>query len=75
MTYRSALKVTTASQVVMFALSLLSVVVVSRLLTPFEIGVFSVSVSLLGFAHVFREFGVGQYLVQSLEAHKQQFRA
>lgn len=75
MTYRSALKVTTASQVVMFALSLLSVVVVSRLLTPFEIGVFSVSVSLLGFAHVFREFGVGQYLVQSLEVHKQHFRA
>ncbi|MCU0927176.1 MAG: oligosaccharide flippase family protein [Hydrogenophaga sp.] len=75
MSYRSALKVTTLSQVVLFALSLLSVVVVSRLLTPAEIGVFSVSVSLLGFAHIFREFGVGQYLVQASSVGKPQFRA
>lgn len=75
MNYRSALKITAFSQVVLFALSLLGVVVVSRLLTPTEIGVFSVAVSLLGFAHVFREFGVGQYLVQAPKVGKAEFRA
>lgn len=75
MNYRNALKVTTLSQVVTFVLSLLSVVVVSRLLTPAEIGVFSVSVSLLGFAHIFREFGVGQYLVQAPSVGRTEFRA
>jgi O-antigen/teichoic acid export membrane protein len=75
MTYRSALKVTTLSQFVLFGLSLLSVVVVSRLLTPEEIGVFSVSVSLLGFAHIVREFGVGQYLVRASTVGRQQLRA
>ncbi len=75
MNYRSALKITAFSQVVLFASSLFGVVVVSRLLTPTEIGVFSVSVSLLGFAHVFREFGVGQYLVQAPAVGKPEFRA
>jgi O-antigen/teichoic acid export membrane protein len=75
MNYRNALKITAFSQVVLFALSMLGVVVVSRLLTPTEIGIFSVSVSLLGFAHVFREFGVGQYLVQAPVVGKTEFRA
>ena len=75
MNYRSALKITAFSQVVLFAMSMVGVVVVSRLLTPTEIGVFSVAVSLLGFAHVFREFGVGQYLVQAPTVGKTEFRA
>lgn len=59
----------------MFALSFTSVLVVSRLLTPEEIGIFSVSVALLGMAHIFREFGVGQYLVQAATVGREQIRA
>lgn len=59
----------------MFALGFANVVIVSRLLRPEEIGVFSVAVSVLGLAHIFREFGVGQYLVQAVEVGRPQFRA
>lgn len=38
--------------------------VVARLLTPEEIGVYSVVMVLIGFVAVFRDFGAGQYLVQ-----------
>lgn len=75
MNIRKALGVSAVAQVVTFVLSFVNVVVVARLLTPEEIGVFSVAVSTLGIAHVFREFGVSQYLVQAREVGKVQFRA
>lgn len=58
-----------------FVLSFLSVIVVSRVLTPEEIGVFSVSVAVLGMAHILREFGVGQYLIQAQSVGLQERRA
>lgn len=44
-----------------------SAMFVARLLTPAEIGVYSVVMVLLGFVAVFRDFGAGQYLVQRPE--------
>jgi len=73
--FRRALKVSATVQVATFVLSFASVLVVSRLLTPEEIGIFSVSVALLGMAHIFREFGVGQYLVQAASVGREQIRA
>ncbi|MDF2177294.1 oligosaccharide flippase family protein [Aliiglaciecola sp. CAU 1673] len=58
-----------------FLMNFLSVVVVSRLLTPQEIGIYSVSVAVLGIAHIFRDFGVGQYLVQAKVVGQEEFRA
>lgn len=75
MSVRKALGLSAISQLVNFVLGFASVVIVSRLLTPAEIGVFSVAVSVLGFAHVFREFGVGQYLVQAKVVGREQLRA
>jgi O-antigen/teichoic acid export membrane protein len=75
MVVRRALSINALSQVITFGLGFANVVIVSRLLSPEEIGVFSVAVSVLGFAHIFREFGVGQYLVQAAEVGKPQFRA
>lgn len=75
MKVRRALGISAVSNLVSFLLSFTSVVVVSRLLTPAEIGVFSVAVSVLGFSHVFREFGVGQYLVQTKTLGSQELRA
>ncbi|MFC6669018.1 oligosaccharide flippase family protein [Marinobacterium aestuariivivens] len=63
------------AHLISFLLSFGSVVVVSRLLTPLEIGVYSVSVAVLGMAHIFRDFGVGQYLVQAREVGRKEFRA
>lgn len=47
-----------------FALQFAANIVLSRLLLPEEIGVFSVSVALLSILQMLRDFGVGQYLVQ-----------
>lgn len=62
---------TYATLILQFATSL----VVSRLLTPHEIGIFSVAMVLVGFAHVVRDFGVGQYVVQERELTDARLRA
>ena len=56
-------------------LGLASSIIVARLLTPEEIGLFSVSLSLIAFGHVFRDFGIGQYLVQAVEVSRDHLRA
>lgn len=72
---RRSLGLVTLTRIAVFGLGLLSVVVVSRLLTPEEIGVFSVSVAMIGFANLLREFGVGQYLVNVKEVTREARRA
>lgn len=75
MTIRRALGINGATQGANFLLSIGSVIIVSRLLTPDEIGIFSVSLALIGFAHVLRDFGVGQYLIQAKEVSHEHLRA
>lgn len=45
----------------LIALQLVSFVVLARLLTPEDIGLYSVSAAFIGLAHVVRDFGVGSY--------------
>ena len=75
MTMRKNLSVMGIANLITFLFSFASVLFVSRLLSPTEIGVFSVSVAVLGLAHILREFGVSNYLVQAAEVSKTQFRA
>ena len=75
MSVRRSLGITGLAEIATFLFSLLSAIVVSRLLRPDEIGVFSVAVSVIGFAHILREFGVGQYLVQLREITREHLRA
>lgn len=49
--------------------------VIARLLTPAEIGIYSVTMVLLGFVATFRDFGAGQYLVQQKELTPARIRA
>ncbi|WP_294255196.1 oligosaccharide flippase family protein [Propionivibrio sp.] len=49
--------------------------VVARLLSPSEIGVYSVTMVLLGFVATFRDLGAGQYLVQQKELTEERIRA
>lgn len=62
---RRSLGIVTITKLIAFGLGLPTMVLVSRLLSPHEIGIFSVSAAFIGFAHVLREFGVGQYLIQT----------
>lgn len=53
-----------------FALS----IILARLLTPTDIGIFSMSAILISFAHVFRDFGIFSYLVKEKEITTQTIR-
>jgi len=58
----------------LIAISLLSNILLARLLTPKEIGIYSVSLAVIGIAQVLRDFGVGSFLIQEKnlsEAHIQ----
>lgn len=49
------------------ALSTASFVILARLLTPADLGLFSVAAATVGVAQVVREFGIGGYLIQERE--------
>ena len=55
--------------------SILSSMAIARLLTPAEIGTYSVVMVLLGFIATFRDFGAGQYLVQHKSLDEESLRS
>lgn len=57
------------------AISIISSMLIARLLTPAEIGVFSVTMVLLTFVSTVRDMGAGQYLVQEKELTTERIRA
>lgn len=56
-------------------LQLASTFVISRLLSPGEIGIFSVAAALSALASTFRDFGVAEYLIQAPQADERRLRA
>ena len=48
-------------------LQFFSSVIIARLLAPHEIGIFSVAIVLIGFAHTLRDFGSATYVIQEKE--------
>lgn len=52
-----------------------SAMVIARLLTPADIGVYSITMVLLGFIATFRDLGAGQYLVQKKDLTTDHVRA
>lgn len=61
---RKSLVFSFAEKYTSFVVSLVAIVIVSRLLTPKEIGIFSVAVGVTTLANTLRTFGVSNYLVQ-----------
>jgi O-antigen/teichoic acid export membrane protein len=55
--------------------TIVSSMAIARLLTPAEIGVFSVTMVLLSFVHTLRDMGAGQYIVQEKELTTERIRA
>ena len=58
-----------------FALQFAASVIIARLLSPAEIGIFSVAMVLIGFAQRFRDFGVANYIIQERELSREKIRA
>ena len=57
------------------ALQLASTVIISRLLRPAEVGVFAIAAAFSTLASTFRDFGMGEYLIQARELDHSKIRA
>ena len=72
---RRALAWSFAERYAAFVIGLASTLLLSRLLTPAQVGVFSLSASLLGVLAILRDFGVSEYLIQEREITPERQRA
>lgn len=66
-TIRRSLAYSIASSYFSLPLQIIGTMVMSRLLTPAETGVFAVAAVFAAFASTFRDFGVAEYLIQEKE--------
>jgi O-antigen/teichoic acid export membrane protein len=64
---RDALMMSAAARIGTIAIGTLGVMLLSRLLTPAEIGIFSISAAVIAIAQALREFGISAYLSQEQE--------
>lgn len=74
-TVRRALSLTALDAYLSVVLQLASTVVVARLLTPEQIGIFAVAAVFAALASTVRDFGVGEFLIQEKELSEQAIRA
>lgn len=61
---RRALVFSFIERYALIAVALASNILVARLLTPEQIGIYSVSLAVIGIAQVLRDFGLGNFLIQ-----------
>jgi len=64
---KQALLYSVSSKYSSTAIQLVSTVILARLITPQEIGVYTVASLLVGFAQFFRDFGIPDYLIKEKE--------
>jgi len=74
-TIRRSLAYSIASSYFALPLQIVGTMVMSRLLTPAETGVFAVAAVFSAFASTFRDFGVAEYLIQEKELNAEKIRA
>src|SRR5690349_6309911 len=71
---RRALLVASAERHLVLAINFAMMAVVSRLLTPGEIGLAVLGTSVLSIAETLRDFGIVGYLAQDREVHRERVR-
>lgn len=74
-TVKKSLVYSLADTYLQVAIQLGSSMILARLLTPNEIGVFSVGAAVLAIAHMLRDFGVGSYIIQEKNLTKDRLKA
>lgn len=72
---RKSLLLSFAEKYTLLLVGMASSVIVARLLTPAEIGIFSIGAVVVGITHLVRDFGVGQYLIQERSLSTDKIRA
>lgn len=71
---RRSLAIAFIERHLMIALSLGSNMLLARLLTPEEIGLYSVNLVFIGIAHMLRDFGISNYIVQAPQLSRAEIR-
>lgn len=74
-TPRRALAISLASQYVTLGVQFVATIIIARLLTPAEIGIFSIAAAFIALAHLLREFGSGTYIIQEKHLTHDRIRA
>jgi len=72
---RTSLVLSFADSYATVILQLAGTVVISRLLSPAEVGVFAIAAVFSALASVVRDFGVGEYMIQERELSRDKIRA
>lgn len=72
---KKSIGISFATQYLELLIQFLGVLVLARVLVPEEIGTFSVAAFLMTLLHVFRDFGVVQYIIQEHELTRDKIRS
>ncbi len=72
---RHSLLISLSQSYVILGLQFLASVVIARLLTPAELGIFSVAMVLISVVNILRDFGVVNYVIQEKEINPERIRA
>ncbi|WP_223306011.1 oligosaccharide flippase family protein [Massilia sp. NR 4-1] len=72
---RQSLLISFAEKYTQLLLAIAGSVVLARLLTPEESGIYSIAAALVGLVQIVRDFGVGSYLIQERELDREKLRA
>tara|TARA_R110000868_G_scaffold6363_10_gene36151 strand:+ start:2106 stop:3557 length:1452 start_codon:yes stop_codon:yes gene_type:complete len=75
MSVRKSLLISFGEKYTVLLISIASTMILARLLSPAEIGIFSVSVAVVGIAQMVRDFGVTQYLIVERDLTRDRIRA
>lgn len=75
MQFRHALIYTFSSKYLLLLIQFGSTLILSRLLTPSDIGIYTIAYSLVAIGHVFRDFGVGNYIQQEKNLTKERLKS
>lgn len=73
--FRSSLAYSYLSKYLTLILQFITGVVLARLLTPADIGIYTVAAVFVGLGHLLREFGVNLYIVQEKDLTNERIRA
>jgi O-antigen/teichoic acid export membrane protein len=74
-TVRKSLLFSIAGSYVATAVQVIGSLIMARVLTPEETGVFAVTAAAVSLAHMIRDMGVGEYIVQTRELTRDKLRA
>ena len=71
---RRALILSFAERSLLVALALAGIVIIARLLTPDELGIYSVCLAFIGITQVIRDFGIANFLIQEASLNDEHIR-